>query len=113
MNFKSRPEGRLNCRARIGSSAWLRGSSQNSKSVWGDSLDLDSLQSRTEKIILGVISQDEENKYPFTGGYLHIKFSNYVYVQFIFGVIGRSYYRRYVSGKWENWYTITTTVFNQ
>ena len=31
MNFKSRPEGRLNCRARIGSSAWLRGSSQNSK----------------------------------------------------------------------------------
>lgn len=32
MNFKSRPEGRLNCRARIGSSAWLRGSSQNSKS---------------------------------------------------------------------------------
>ena len=30
MNFKSRPEGRLNCRARIGSSAWLRGSSQNS-----------------------------------------------------------------------------------
>ena len=33
MNFKSRPEGRLNCRARIGSSAWLRGSSQNSKMI--------------------------------------------------------------------------------
>ena len=74
---------------------------------------MDSLQSRTEKIILGVINQNEENKYPVTGGYLHIKFNNYVYVQFIFGISGITYYRRYVSGDWEAWYAITTTVFER
>lgn len=90
-----------------------KSSELNSKSVWGDNLDLDSLQSRTEKIILGVINQDEENKYPFTGGYLHIKCNSLVYAQFILGVNGRIYYRRYVSEAWENWHVVTTTVFNQ
>lgn len=75
-----------------------------------DNVDLDSLDEQSKNVIIGAILTDDENKYPFTGGYLHIKYNEVIFSQFIFAIGGRVAYRRKVSGAWEpNWYVFTGT----